>query len=63
MDISVVITIIGVLVALVQRFKQIKGGEEGIQKETQMRADPGLNPQPEKERYGKSGEIQTKYAV
>ena len=28
-----------------------------------MRADPGLNPQPEKERYGKSGEIQTKYAV
>lgn len=43
--------------------EQIKGGEEGIQKETQMRADPGLNPQPEKERYGKSGEIQTKYAV
>ena len=41
--------------------EQIKG-EEGIQKETQMRADPGLNPQPEKERYGKS-EIQTKYAV
>lgn len=42
--------------------KQTKGEEE-IQKETQMRADPGLNPQPEKEHYGKSGEIQTKYAV